>query len=100
MKKIIVVGCGLCGGVIARQCAEAGFKVSIIERRDHIAGNLFDYHDEHGILIQNMVLIHSILIKKKFLIILASFLNGKNIILLVVLLLIIFALQHLLILKP
>ena len=52
MKKIIVVGCGLCGGVIARKCAEAGFKVSIIERRDHIAGNLFDYHDEHGILIQ------------------------------------------------
>lgn len=52
MKNIIIVGCGLCGGVIARQCAEAGFKVSIIERRNHIAGNLFDFRDEHGILIQ------------------------------------------------
>ena len=52
MNKILIVGCGLCGGVIARQCAEAGFKVSIIERRNHIAGNLFDFRDEHGILLQ------------------------------------------------
>lgn len=51
MKKIIIVGCGLCGGVIARECAEAGFNVTIIEKRNHIAGNLFDYKDEYGILV-------------------------------------------------
>ena len=51
MKKIIIVGCGLCGGVIARECAEAGFKVTIIEKRNHIAGNLFDYKDRYGILV-------------------------------------------------
>lgn len=52
MNKIIIVGCGLCGGVIARECAEAGFNVRIFERRNHIAGNLFDYVDDHGILVQ------------------------------------------------
>jgi UDP-galactopyranose mutase len=41
----IVVGAGLCGGVIARQLAERGKCVLIIERRDHIAGNMYDYID-------------------------------------------------------
>ena len=50
-NKVIIVGCGLCGGVIARQCAEAGLDVTILEKRNHIAGNLYDYVDDHGILI-------------------------------------------------
>ena len=48
---IIVVGCGLSGAVVARHFAEKGKKVCIWERRDHIAGNMFDYCDEHGILV-------------------------------------------------
>ena len=43
-----VVGCGLSGAVIARHLAERGNKVMIWERRNHIAGNMYDYHDEYG----------------------------------------------------
>lgn len=48
----IIVGCGLTGGVIARYLAEHGLNVVILERRNHIAGNMFDYTDENGILVQ------------------------------------------------
>lgn len=48
----LVVGCGLTGGVIARHLAEQGKKVVIWERRDHIGGNMYDYVDEHGFLVQ------------------------------------------------
>lgn len=48
----VVVGCGLTGCVIARHMAENGKKVLILERRDHIGGNMFDYTDEHGFLVQ------------------------------------------------
>jgi UDP-galactopyranose mutase len=49
----VVVGAGLVGGVIARKLAEESNKrVLIIERRNHLAGNIFDFHDEHNILIQ------------------------------------------------
>ena len=50
--KIIIVGTGFAGSVLARKFAEAGRKVSIIEKRSHIAGNMFDYDDENGIRIQ------------------------------------------------
>lgn len=48
----LVVGCGLCGAVIARHLAEQGKRVVIWERRDHIGGNMYDYVDEHGFLVQ------------------------------------------------
>ena len=49
----IVVGCGLAGGVIARHLAEQqGKRVLILERRGHIAGNLYDEQDENGIMVQ------------------------------------------------
>lgn len=48
----LVIGCGLSGSVIARHLAERGKKVTIWERRDHIGGNMFDYVDEHGFLVQ------------------------------------------------
>lgn len=48
----LVVGCGLCGAVIARHLAEQGKKVVIWERRNHIGGNMYDYVDEHGFLVQ------------------------------------------------
>lgn len=48
----LIIGCGLSGGVIARELAEHGRKVVIWERRDHIAGNMYDYRDEHGYLVQ------------------------------------------------
>ncbi len=52
MNKAIIVGAGLSGAVIARHLAEHGIQVSIYERRNHIAGNMYDYRDEHGFLVQ------------------------------------------------
>ncbi len=49
---ILVVGCGLTGSVIARELAEKGNKVLIIERRDHTGGNMYDYVNENGVLVQ------------------------------------------------
>lgn len=49
---IIVVGCGLSGAVLAERFASIlDKKVIIIEKRNHIAGNCYDYIDENGILI-------------------------------------------------
>lgn len=48
----LIIGCGLSGAVIARHLAEQGKQVVIWERRDHIGGNMYDYVDEHGFLVQ------------------------------------------------
>ena len=48
----LIIGCGLTGAVIARHMAEQGNQVVIWERRDHIGGNMYDYVDEHGFLVQ------------------------------------------------
>ncbi len=48
----IIVGAGYAGAVCARRLAEScGFKVCVLERRDHIAGNAYDCYDEAGVLI-------------------------------------------------
>lgn len=48
----LVIGCGLTGAVVARFLAdELNKKVVIWERRDHIGGNMYDYYDEHNILV-------------------------------------------------
>lgn len=51
MKQALVVGCGLSGAVVARELAEHGYKVKILERRNHVGGNMYDYVDEYGILV-------------------------------------------------
>ena len=46
MRKYLVVGCGLSGAVIAERIAnKLNHKVTIIEKRDHIGGNCYDYID-------------------------------------------------------
>jgi UDP-galactopyranose mutase len=50
MKPVLIVGAGLSGATIARQLVERGLSVHIIEQRDHIAGNCYDYINEAGIL--------------------------------------------------
>ena len=48
----VVVGSGFAGGVVARELAERGGKrVLVIEKRLHIAGNMYDEKDEAGILV-------------------------------------------------
>ena len=49
MKKILIVGSGLSGSVIARKLASQKFKVVIIDKRDHIGGNIYDYTNSKGI---------------------------------------------------
>jgi len=49
---VIVVGCGYAGAVSARIYAEKlNKKVLIIDKRNTIAGNMYDYKDEHGIYV-------------------------------------------------
>jgi len=48
---ILVVGAGLSGSVIARHYADCGEKVVVLEKRNHIAGNCYDYRNEAGILV-------------------------------------------------
>lgn len=48
----VVVGAGFAGAVAARELAERReLRVLVIEKRDHIAGNMYDEHDEAGILV-------------------------------------------------
>lgn len=49
--KILIVGCGFYGTVIARELANAGYNIYMIDKRNHIAGNCYDYTNEHGILV-------------------------------------------------
>lgn len=47
----VIAGSGLSGSVYARQMAEKGHKVLVLERRNHIGGNVYDEKDSNGILI-------------------------------------------------
>ena len=50
---IVVVGSGFSGSIIARHIAEdLNMPVTVIEKRNHIAGNMYDEYDDHGILVQ------------------------------------------------
>jgi len=48
---IAIVGAGISGSVLAERFASIGKKVLVIEKRDHIAGNCYDYFNDDGILI-------------------------------------------------
>lgn len=47
--KILVVGAGFSGAVVARELAEFGLMVDVIDKRLHIGGNAYDETNEHGI---------------------------------------------------
>ncbi len=48
----LIVGAGFTGCVLAERIAtQLNQRVLIVERRNHIGGNAYDYYDEHGILI-------------------------------------------------
>lgn len=52
MFDYLIVGAGFAGSVLAERLAsQAGKKVLIIDKRNHIAGNAYDYYNEDGILI-------------------------------------------------
>jgi UDP-galactopyranose mutase len=47
----LIVGAGFAGAVSARELAEAGERVTVIDKRPHIAGNAYDRIDADGVLI-------------------------------------------------
>jgi len=49
--KFLIVGAGFAGCVCAERLAAAGYRVLLIDRRNHIGGNAYDCVDRHGILI-------------------------------------------------
>ncbi|RXJ44373.1 UDP-galactopyranose mutase [Gelidibacter gilvus] len=48
---ILIIGAGISGSVLAERYAKKGKTVLVLEKRDHIAGNCYDYIDENGILV-------------------------------------------------
>lgn len=49
---IIIVGAGISGATLAeRYATQLNKKVLILEKRDHIGGNCYDYYNEDGILV-------------------------------------------------
>jgi UDP-galactopyranose mutase len=49
---LIIVGSGFSGATIAYQGAKCGKRVLILEKRNHIAGNMYDFYNQDGILVQ------------------------------------------------
>lgn len=49
--SVLVVGAGFAGAVHARVLAEQGYDVVVIDKRDHIGGNCYDYLDSTGVRI-------------------------------------------------
>ncbi|MGI6285996.1 UDP-galactopyranose mutase [Neomoorella humiferrea] len=48
----LIVGAGFTGATLAERIAsQLGQRVLIVDRRDHIGGNAFDYYNEDGILV-------------------------------------------------
>jgi UDP-galactopyranose mutase len=47
--SILIVGAGFSGAVVARELAEQGRKITVIDKRPHLAGNAYDCINEYGI---------------------------------------------------
>jgi len=48
---VLVVGAGLTGLTFAERLAALGRDVLVMDERNHIAGNCYDYYDQHGVLV-------------------------------------------------
>jgi len=48
-KTILIVGAGFAGATVARELANAGHSVRVIDKREHMGGNAYDFTNSHGI---------------------------------------------------
>ena len=51
MFDYLIVGAGFSGSVLAERLANIGKKILLIDKRNHIGGNAYDYYNNDGILI-------------------------------------------------
>ena len=52
MFDYLMVGAGFAGSVLAERLAsQLGKRVLIVDRRNHVAGNAYDHHDDAGLLV-------------------------------------------------
>ena len=52
MFDYLIIGAGFAGSVLAERLAsQLGKRVLIVDKRPHIAGNMYDHHDDAGILV-------------------------------------------------
>ncbi|WP_294182013.1 UDP-galactopyranose mutase [uncultured Clostridium sp.] len=51
MFDYLIVGCGFAGSVCARILAEKNKKVLIVDKRNHIGGNAYDYYNKSDIMV-------------------------------------------------
>lgn len=50
-QQILIIGSGISGSLFAERYASIGKRVLVLEKRDHIGGNCYDYKDKEGLLI-------------------------------------------------
>lgn len=65
MYDYLIVGAGLSGAIFAYEATKRGKKVKVIDKRDHIGGNIYCENVE-GVNVHKMVPISFILLVKKF----------------------------------
>lgn len=52
MYPFLIVGCGLAGSILAERIAtQLGKKVLILDKRNHVGGNCYDFYNNSGILV-------------------------------------------------
>jgi len=49
--RVVVVGAGFSGAVVARELAEAGHHIEVFESRDHVAGNCHTERHDTGVMV-------------------------------------------------
>ena len=74
MYDYLIVGAGLSGAIFAHEATKQGKKVKVIDKRDHIGGNIYVRTLKESTF-TNMVLISSILLTRKSGIMLINLLN-------------------------